>query len=67
MEKTYLFLFDIVATLTNIKPLLKRAPQFFPSSAAILLVVWSANGDCSASSEVNLLNDDILTDVILRP
>ena len=34
------------------------APQFFPSSAAILLVVWSANGDCSASSKVNLLNDD---------
>ena len=31
-----------------------RAPQFFSSSAAILLVVWSANG----SSKVNLLNDD---------
>ena len=31
------------------------APQFFPSSAVILLVVWSANGDYSA---VNLLNDD---------
>ena len=25
-----------------------RAPQFFPSSAVILLVVWSANGSCSA-------------------
>ena len=36
------------------------APQFFPSSAVILLVVWSANGDCqcSASSKVNLLDDD---------
>ena len=36
-----------------------------PSSAMILLVVWSANGDGSraltamASSKVNLLNDDI--------
>ena len=38
-----------------------RAPQFFTSSAVILLVVWSADGDCSvgASSKVNLLNDDI--------
>ena len=38
-----------------------RAPQLFPSSAVILLVVWSADGDCSvgASSKVNLLNDDI--------
>ena len=34
------------------------APQFFPSSAVILLVVWFANGDCGASSKVNLLNDD---------
>ena len=37
--------------------------HFFPSSAMILLVVWSANGDGSAltsmaSSKVNLLNDD---------
>ena len=35
---------------------------FFPSSAAILLVVWSANGDCSVLPrpvpKVNLLNDD---------
>ena len=36
---------------------------FFPSSAMILLVVWSAKGDDSAltskaSSKVNLLNDD---------
>ena len=48
-----------------------RAPQFFPSSAAILLVVWSANGDCSApqaSSVVNLLNDHTYRcNVILRP
>ena len=35
------------------------APQFFPSSAAILLVVWFANDDCSASSKVDLLNDDL--------
>ena len=34
------------------------APQFFPSSEAILLVVWSANSDYSASSKVILLNDD---------
>ena len=34
------------------------APQFFPTSAAILLLVWSANGDFTASSKVNLLNDD---------
>ena len=33
-------------------------PQFFPSSAAILLVVWSADDICSASSKVNLLNND---------
>ena len=37
--------------------------HFFPSSAMILLVVWSANGNCSAlifeaSSKVNILNDD---------
>ena len=42
-----------------------RAPHihFYPSSATILLVVWSANSDGSAltsmaSSKVNLLNDD---------
>ena len=34
------------------------APRFFPSSAAILLAVRSANGDLTASSKVNLLNDD---------
>ena len=34
------------------------AAQFFPSSAAILFVVWSANSNYSASSRVNLLNDD---------
>ena len=61
MAKTYLFLFDIVAIATNCKPFSSGAPQFFLSSAAIMLVVWSANGDCSAlqaSSKVNLLNDD---------
>ena len=47
MAKTYLFLFDIVAIAANGKPLLKWTPQFFLSSAAILLVDWSANGDCS--------------------
>ena len=35
---------------------------FFPRSATILLVVWSANSDgaltSKASSNVNLLNDD---------
>ena len=30
------------------------ALQFFPSSAVVLLVVWSANGDGSGSSKVNL-------------
>ena len=34
------------------------ALQFFPSSAVILLVVWCANGDCSAGSKINLLNDN---------
>ena len=34
------------------------APQFFPSSAVILFGVRSANGDCSVSSKVNLVNDD---------
>ena len=59
MPKTYLFLSDIIAIANNGKLLLKRrAPQFFPSSAAILFVVLSANGDYSASSRVNLLNDD---------
>ena len=34
------------------------ALQFFPSSAVIHHVVWCANGDCSAGSKDNLLNDD---------
>ena len=34
------------------------ALQFFPSSTVILFVVWCANGDCSDSSKVNLLNDN---------
>ena len=57
MPKTYLFLFDIVAIQLMKKLFSNRAPQFLPSSAAIVLVAWSANGDCSASSKVNLLND----------
>ena len=55
MRKT-LFLFDIITIASNGKPLLKRSSSILPQlSAAILLVVWSANGDCSASSKVNLL------------
>ena len=49
----------------NGKPLLKRSFSFnfFPTSATILLVVWSANSDGSAltskaSSKVNLLSDN---------
>ena len=47
--------------------------NFFPSSAIILLVVWSANGDGSAlaskspSSKVNLLNDDAYATIIVLP
>ena len=45
--------------------------HFFPSSATILLIVWSANGNGSAltskaNSKVNLLKM-ILTDGIVRP
>ena len=58
MRKTYLFLFDIIVIATMANLLSSEAPQFFPSYAAILLVVWSANGGCSASSKVNLLNGD---------
>ena len=52
----------------NGKPLFKTSLQaelliftFFPSSATILLVVWSANGDgysALTSPKVNLLSDD---------
>ena len=56
-----LFLFDSVAIATNGKPGLLIF-TFFPSSATILLIVWSANGDGStstkASFKVKLLNDD---------
>ena len=58
------FLFDIVVIPTNGKPLLKWSSFiFFPSSATILLVVWSANGDAMISAltsnvSSNLQNDD---------
>ena len=58
IPKTYLLFFDIVAIATNSKSLLKQSSTILPSSAVILLVVWSANDDCSASSKVNLLNDN---------
>ena len=41
-----LFLFDIIAIATNGEPLLKRSS----SNSLVLLVVWSANGDGSAST-----------------
>ena len=57
MPKTYLFLTSsrqqLMANLFS-----RGAPEFFPSFAAILLVVWSANDDCSAGSKANLTNDD---------
>ena len=48
-EGLSLFLFDIIVIATNGKPLLKMSSSHSPSSATILLVVWSANGDGSAS------------------
>ena len=64
-----LFLFDIIARAILFS---SRAFTFFPSSATLVLVVWSANGDGSYLSVLvsrvncpyfsedssNLLNDD---------
>ena len=53
MPKTYLFLFDIVTIATN--------GNLFSSGAPPVLqrfCLLSVNGDCSASSKVNLPNDD---------
>ena len=55
------------------EPLLKRSSSYIhilSKFATILLVVWSANGDCSAltsKASSNLLNDDTyVTDAFVR-